>query len=462
MSDKTALKALRKKVKSDRDEALKAAMVLAERGDNSVATASELEFALGRVEQLDRRLSGLPRVEKIREPDLYERRGPYSFFADVAASVSPLPVLGIHAHEAQARLLRHQAVEERRRGVENELARRLLGGAGLSARTADHPALSERALSTASGAGGEFTPPKWLVDQFASVVRAAAPLSARVKRLPLPDGTLEVVVPRLDFASGIVAECAENVNDAIAVDPPTDDVVTPVRTFAGQALISQALHDRSQIDELVIADAGAAYAADLEAQLITGTGVNGQLLGLLNVPVTAISPGVPGAVANTYTATTPTPASVVAAIATLCADVADARERPPTYLLMLPRRFFWLSGSADGSGNEPAMRSGTGMVAKDDGGPVGPVAGLPVLLEAVLPSNLGAGTNQDVVVAVRPADLLLLEEPAPRFSAFAEGGTAAQLSVVLQYHRYVAALTSRYPSAIGTVTGTGFVIPTGF
>ena len=65
------------------------------------------------------------------------------------------------------------------------------------------------------------------------------------------------------------------------------------------------------------------------------------------------------------------------------------------------------------------------------------------------------------MVVVRPADVILLEEAAPRFSAFVET-YANQLSVVLQYHRYAAAITNRYPSAIGQVSGTGFIVPTGF
>jgi hypothetical protein len=79
----------------------------------------------------------------------------------------------------------------------------------------------------------------------------------------------------------------------------------------------------------------------------------------------------------------------------------------------------------------------------------------------MLPATLSG--NQDAIVVVRASDLLLLEDPiGPRFSAYLGGSTAGQLTAVLQWHCYTAFVPHRYPSAVGTVQGTGLVVPSGF
>jgi hypothetical protein len=109
------------------------------------------------------------------------------------------------------------------------------------------------------------------------------------------------------------------------------------------------------------------------------------------------------------------------------------------------------------------MRPGAGYLPAtlDDAGPVGPLAGLPVYMSGGVPSDLGAGRNQDTALTVRGPDLYLLESD-PYFQAIVEGQGAEELTVYLGYHHYTCFIPDRYPSSIGSVTGTGFVVPSGW
>jgi hypothetical protein len=83
--------------------------------------------------------------------------------------------------------------------------------------------------------------------------------------------------------------------------------------------------------------------------------------------------------------------------------------------------------------------------------------GLPVYVDANIPTNLGAGTNEDVILVLRAADLLLFES-VPRLRVLQEvlSGT---LAVRFQLYAYSAFMAGRYPAAISTVGGTGLVAP---
>lgn len=89
-------------------------------------------------------------------------------------------------------------------------------------------------------------------------------------------------------------------------------------------------------------------------------------------------------------------------------------------------------------------------------GPAGTILNLPVYLDPNLPTNLGAGTNQDPVLVVRRSDLMLWEG---RLKAESFQQTyASNLSVLLRVYNYVAAV-SRYPSSVAVINGTGSKTP---
>ncbi|MHB8594684.1 MAG: phage major capsid protein [Acidimicrobiales bacterium] len=407
----------------------------------SVPDEVKLEEHMTRLEALERRKK-LVRVDKIREPDIYERSGPHSFVRDLVAAQAAGAVGGVSTADALDRLVRHQQYTDTLRAVESRVARNTtLPRHGIVANA------SERALSMTAGAGGEFTPPAWLLQEFAGVARGVAPLRQLVRRLPLPDGCGSLSIPRFDTTAGVLSMPAQNANPSDAVDVPTDSLTALVETIAGEVLISQAMFDRGPgIDAILASDMGESYAAVIEEQLVNGTGTGGQHLGLLNVP--SIS-------TVTYTSASPTVTGVVKVIAETAATVANARKRPPTVAVMRPERYFWIAGETDGSTNEPAMRPGTGAFPSDaDAGPFGPIGGLPVIVDDAIPKTLGG--TQDVVLLVRTPDVILLEDDV-KVSALITGG--AQLTAAVVWHRYSALFAGRYSSGIGVATGTGFANP---
>jgi len=388
----------------------------------------------------------------VKATNPYQPGGPNAWFRDITVVRSTLPIPGADIAGARDRLELNNRIQREASKHKTAQIRSALERAGVSARSLS---------SITSGSGAEFVPPQWIVDEFASVARSAAPLRKLLRSVPLPPHGMEIVIPRFDTAAGPVAESAENAALADELDTPTDSTTTQVATIAGDSTVSLALYERGgdSFDKAWIQDAAEAYAASLEQQLVNGTGTNGQLLGLLNVPTASPGNGVPGAVQVTYTSTTPNPSAYIEAIGQTAAQVSDARKRPPTFALMRPGRYFWLASVTDPSGS-PTERPGTALVAKDgDIGPVGPVSGLPVYLDGSIPNNLNG--NEDTTLVVRGNDILLFESE-PIFSAFDEGALAQDLSVVLAFHAYVAVVPNRYPSAIGSLTGTGCVVPTGW
>jgi hypothetical protein len=84
--------------------------------------------------------------------------------------------------------------------------------------------------------------------------------------------------------------------------------------------------------------------------------------------------------------------------------------------------------------------------------------GLDVIVDPQIPTNLGAGTNQDPIIVLRASDSILWEG-TPHAEAFRET-KADQLSVLLRFYRYAAFTTARYAKSVSVINGTGLVAPT--
>ncbi len=386
--------------------------------------------------------------------------GGASFFGDLLAAAG-LATRSTSMTVAQERLREHSRQTVARVDKERELAVRSLEARGVHARFADQTGQS-RALSNLAAVGGEFFAPKYLVDQFASIARAACPLKRLMARVDLPPDCLELHVPRFDAAGGVIPQEYENENVADVATGGLDEITAKVATFAGDVLVSQQLYDRggSFSDTLVLKEFAGSYAESLQQQLMFGSGQNGQILGLTNV---VGQHGVPGPQLVTYTASEPTVPGLVKAVAQCAGKIADTRKRPPSAIFMRGGRWFDIAGTPD-KNEEPTVRPGTGLPpSESDTGPYGPLLQVPVYLDATIPNDLGASANQDEIVMARTSDSILLEDPiGPRFTAMPGANIAGELTVILAWHHYTAALTSLYPQSIGTVVGTGLAYPAGY
>ena len=136
-----------------------------------------------------------------------------------------------------------------------------------------------------------------------------------------------------------------------------------VRTIAsGQQISRQAIERGTGVDSLIAADMMGAMAAQLESQIIIGSGSSGQLE-VRNVT---------GQTAVTYTDASPTVAELYPKIIDAIQSVNSNRFAPADLVVMAPRRLGFLQAGLDTTGR-PIVLLPT-MFLKNSMG-TGPVAG---------------------------------------------------------------------------------------
>ncbi len=315
-----------------------------------------------------------------------------------------------------------------------------------------------RDISRTDTAGGEFVPPLWLIEDFAVLARAGRVTADLIPTRPLPPGTDSINVPRITTGSTVATQTD---NAAVSeTDLVTTSVAAAVNTIAGQQDASLQLVEQSPVgmDDVIFADLMSDYAEQLDVQVLNGNGTAPNHRGILNVASIE---------AVTYTDATPTVAEAYPKFAdAIFARVGALRFKPAEVVVMHPRRWGWIMAGVDsqnrplavpnpayGGFNPIAVQS---QVAAE--GVAGTIQGVPVHLDANLPTNLGAGTNEDIVIVARVSDMRLWEG-ALRTRVLQEvlSGT---LAVRFQLYAYSAFMAGRYPKAIATIGGTGLAAPT--
>jgi HK97 family phage major capsid protein len=314
-----------------------------------------------------------------------------------------------------------------------------------------------RAISTTNGAGGEFVPPLWLESQFVKLARPGRITANLTPSHPLPPGTDSINVPKVNTGTAVAVQTTQN--SAVQVtDLTTTSISSGISTIAGGQTISLQLIEQSplNVDDLVLGDLAAAYAQSLNLQVLSGSGTAGQQTGILTLA---------GTNAVAFTSASPTLALLYSKLAGAIQQVHTKRFLPPDTIIMHPTRWAWIVASLDGQSRPlvvpnaggPLNAMGTpGEVASQ--GFVGYIMGLPVYVDATLPTNLGAGTNQDTIIVARLADLMLWESNV-RAEAFAQT-YANQMSVFVRLYNYASFQAARYPASISVIGGTGLVAPT--
>ena len=336
--------------------------------------------------------------------------------------------------------------------------------------------LEVRATSTGSFAG--LIVPQYLVDQAALVLRNGRPLANAVQNLPLPEQGTTFQVPRGTTGAATAIQASENAS-VQSTDEVWANVTVPVVTIAGQQDVSRQSLERGTpgIDQLVYLDLAGAYCANLDSQIITGSGAAGQMLGILNT-------------AGIYSATAfgaaPSAANFTSKIAGAIQAVAGAGTViQPRVVVMHPRRWGWLQSLTDSTGRPLALANmvgpynAAGLVTEPgaysaDGPSVGSgvtfvgvlANGLPVITDANIPTTVGTNV-EDVVLVLDTMQMLLWEQGdgLPQQLRF-EQTLGNQLTVKLVAYGYSAFTAGRYPGAVGKVGGLdstatfGFVAPT--
>ena len=317
-------------------------------------------------------------------------------------------------------------------------------------RLARHRAQSEaRDLSSSSDTGGQdFVPPVYLEELYVEVNRQARKVVNTIPTLPLPDSGMTISMPRLDTGTSVAAS-ADN-GTVSETDATTSTVTANVRLFAGQQDISVALFERTNMDAIILSDLISAYDAALEAAVINGTAAADSHVGLLQV---ASTNGV------TYTDASPTAAETIGPVFDAVSKIEQetAGRYSATHIAMTPRRAAWLAGSVSSSSSLFQVGTYPQSLGEQGGGTLLTFAGLPVVTTTGIPSNLGAGTNEDRIIAYSADTMRLMEGPI-RTRVLTEV-LSGSLTVRIQAYAFSAFASQRHPKSISVISGTGLTSP---
>ena len=382
----------------------------------TLEAVKESRNALG-VEDED--LSEKEAIVEVNEPDMYRKGGNHSFIADAYAARQG-------DFKAQERVNQHQDFEARDVGT---------------------------------GAFTGLVVPQYLVDEYAPIARAGSPFYNAVPKKDLPAYGNKIEISRITTGSAAAEQASQN--SAVQETNMDDTLLTVnVDTIAGQQDVSrQALERGGQpgfsLENIIFQDLVAAYYTKLDNLMINGSGSSGQPLGISQVS---------GINQTTYTDASPTVAELYPKLADAVQEINSNRFAPATAILMHPRRWGFLTAGVDSSnrplvlpaGNNPDNAAGVGDAAAY-GQVVGSVLGLPVITDANIRTDLGAGT-EDAIYIAKVDDHIMFEDNL--FQLKFEETNAGSLTTKMVVYGYVAFASGRYPAGISAITGTGLIAPT--
>lgn len=320
--------------------------------------------------------------------------------------------------------------------------------------------VEQRALGNTGGvggSGGEFAVPAYLLAEWVRLARPGRVTADLFHKEDMPIGHSSVEIPRV--ATGTTTAEQSTQNTAVSqTDLTTNSLNAGVVTIAGKQVVSQQLLDQSGVpfDRVVMEDLAADYARQLGAQALTGSGTGGQLKGYLTATSTNVV---------TWTQASPTASGFYGQLAKLQGQIAATRYAPADTIVMAPRRWAWLASYTDSSGRPLVVPTAGGFnsMATPDGGNasaghVGSLLGLDVFVDPAIPTTLGAGTNQDVVLMFKRDDIWLWEGDLR--ADIQSAPYADSMGLLFRTWNYSALIPDRYPASLGQLQGTGLTAPT--
>ena len=323
-------------------------------------------------------------------------------------------------------------------------------------------AQENRAISTTAGAGGQFAPPLWQVEEFVALARPGRVTADLLNKQPLPLGVSSINLPKVSAGSTVGVQQTQNT--AVSnTDLQTTSVSSGITTIAGQQVVSLQLMQQSGIpfDRVILSDLAFDYAKQIDLQSIAGTGANGQLRGLehgASVGTTAYTTAAPKFVSTTNAD------SFYSALIRSVNAVATGRFLPAEAIVMTPTRWAWCQEALDTATRPLILTGGASFNAPGISthataeGAAGSLLNLPVYVDQNVTSNLGTGTNQDEVFVLRGSDVFLYESEL-QMESF-DSTFADQASLLVRVLGYAAMIPDRYASSVNIVGGTGLVAPT--
>ena len=423
--------------------AVEAILAAAETEGRSEMTAEETEkFDAARAElrEIDTEIAAL----QAREIDLADLAARSLKAAEARKEVLPMTIKVVSEEKTYRADSEHDFVADAfnaRFGNDRGAAERV--------ERAREEALAEYRSTT--GNFGGLVVPQYLTELYASTLASGRPFLEAVTNIALPAQGMNLTIPRGATTTGVAAQTTEGT--AVSNQTMTEsDLVVPVRTFAGQQIVSRQSVDRGTgIAGILLADLFQQYATKVNVSAISGDGTSGGHFGILNT--TSV---------QTAAWTGTTGASLVAAIHNAIGKINASRFAPADLIVMHPRRWAFLAAASDSS-NRPLIQvdgpgfnaAGNGMAA-GYGNTVGSIAGIPVVSDAGIPTNLGASTNEDRIIVTRRSDCLFMEDAGAPVGLQFEEVLGASLQVNMVVFGYSAFTAGRYPVATCNLQGTGF------
>ena len=425
------------------EEAVQAILNLAEaegRGEMSAEETEKFDAARAELREIDDKITAL----QARESDLVDLASRSEKAAEARKEVIPMNIKVVSEEQTYRQDGEHNFLADAVAARFNNDA----AAADRLARSRDESLINYR--STTGNFGG-LVVPQYMTDQFAATLASGRPFLEAITKVPLPEQGMTITIPRGATSTSVAAQETQGVGVS-NVTFTESDLTVPVRTFAGQQVVSRQSIDRGTgIGEILLADLYQQYATKVNVSAISGDGTAGGHFGILNT--TSVSTA--GWIGTTG-------ASFVAAIHNGIGKVNAARYAAADLIVMHPRRWAWLCAQSDSSlrplvaieGYNAFNAVGAGVAAGY--APVGSIAGVPVVTDAGVPIILGASTDEDRVIITRRQDVLLMEDASAPVGLTLNEVAAASLNVTMVVYGYSAFTAGRYTQASVILQGTGF------
>ena len=292
----------------------------------------------------------------------------------------------------------------------------------------DNPVLGQQQRAIGTGAVVGLVPPAYLTDQFAELARAGRPVANAVTSLPLPESGMTVNISRVTTGTSAASQSTEN--SAVSETNADDTLLTAnVVTIAGQQTVSRQAVERGElVEQVIMADLANAHNAELDRQVINGSGASGQHLGIL---------GTSGIISVTYTDASPTAQELWPKLVDAVQQIPAQRFTRATHLVVNPLLWGWRLSTLDTTGRPlfevGGSESGSNtMGASDTAGydMADRMLGCEVIVSCNVPANLGCGTNETRIIASGARDVFLWEDDTVSVFLRAERPSAASLGVL--------------------------------
>ena len=419
--------------------------------------AASFDALESEIAELDKRMAAHKRADELRKAQPVTVNAEVHAVAKPAGEARSVEVKAVSPYAAEQRTVswfkdRATLTNPDASNAEVDEARERLGAHYESAMD-EGAARQVRAYSVGTASeGGYLAAPQYLQDAFADYLTAGRPTADLVGKMALPAQGATFYLPTQTGASAVAVHTE---NGAVTETSATfGQVQIDAARVAGLATLPNWLVDRSfpGADQVVLADLSKQYAAKIDDIVLNSSTTNRK--GLLQ------EAGLGGA---TATAATPTVATYWPALLNAINDVASGVFSYPDAIVMHPRRWAYLASLLDSS-NRPLIGSlaPQNAAASFDGvnvpgsgmGPMaaGNILGIPVYLDANIPVNLGAGTNEDRIIVMKRSEPILMES-APKFAVSLDNQFGKD-QLVARVTGDVAFTCARRKAAVSIISGT--------